>query len=76
MSIGVSRMEKINEVITILENGDWHSLEDLYNYYSFMPQSQIESILDFLYKYNFLEKNYNTGKFRLIPKLVSLLGKK
>lgn len=65
-------MELINQIMTILENGNWYSFEDL-NHYFFIPQSQIKIVLDFLFDYNFLEKNYLTGKFRLIPNLVSLI---
>jgi uncharacterized protein YfbU (UPF0304 family) len=67
-------MKIVNEVITILENGNWYSLEELNNYIINMPKSQIEAVLDFLFKYNFLEKNYCTGEFRLIPKMVALIS--
>lgn len=66
-------MEIVNQVLTILENGDWYSLEELNNYIYTISKSQIECVLDFLFRYNFLEKNYTTGEFRLIPKLVSLI---
>ena len=64
----------INQVITLLENGNWYSFEELNRNYNFMSSSQIVSILDFLFEYHFLEKNYNTGKFRLNPKLVEVLS--
>ncbi|MEJ2242106.1 MAG: hypothetical protein P8Y18_08190 [Candidatus Bathyarchaeota archaeon] len=63
----------INQVITILENGNWFTFEELTNNYYFTSPSQIIAVLDFLIEYDLLEKNYNTGKFRLVPKFVSLM---
>ena len=55
----------INQVIALLENGNWYSFEELNRNYYFMSSSQIVSILDFLFEYHFLEKNYNTGQLKI-----------
>ena len=56
----------------MFENGEWQSFEDLMQICS-LPECQIETVLNFLKQYDFLETNASDGTVRLIPKLVALL---
>ena len=65
-------MNAINQVISVFENSEWRSFEDLTQHCS-LPECQIKTVLNFLNQYDFLETNPSDGTFRLIPKLVALL---
>lgn len=64
-------MSTINQVLALLQNGKWHSFEDLKSN-SCLAESQIVTVLEFLAKYGFLQRNFRDKTFRLAPKLVNL----
>jgi hypothetical protein len=65
-------MKIVDQVVSSLENGDWHSFEDLKRHCS-LPECQIKTVLDFLTRFDFLENNNDEQKFRLVPQLIALL---
>ncbi|KON34556.1 hypothetical protein AC477_00445 [miscellaneous Crenarchaeota group-1 archaeon SG8-32-1] len=65
-------MSLISQVLVLLENGELHSFENLKSN-SCLAESQIETVLEFLANYGFLQRNFYDGTFRLVPKLVELL---
>ena len=62
----------VEQIAYLLKSKEWKNIEDIECSCS-MPRDIIEDVLDFLYEYNFLEKNEMTSTFRLIPKLANLL---
>ena len=64
-------MKIIDQVVSSLQNGDWHSFEELRSHCS-LPECQIKTVLDFLTQFDLLENNHNEQTFRLIPELIAL----
>ncbi len=46
-------MEKVNAILNILKDGEWHSLEDIAET-SFLRNDQVKAVMDFLAEYDFI----------------------
>jgi len=64
----------VNQIVSLLENGEWHSFEDL-RYNCSLPEWKIEAVLNFLNRFEFLQKNNIEQTFRLSPELASFFSR-
>ena len=67
-------MQIINEVMSLLESGNWLNLEEIMSKCS-SPQCNIEKVLDFLKQFDFLQVNDKQQVFRLEPKVTNFLNR-
>ena len=64
-------MDNVNQIINILESEQWISFKTLKSKCK-IPEKNVNLVLNFLFKYGFLEKNNHNQKFRLNPALSNL----
>lgn len=65
-------MNATSEVMALLETGHWFSFEDLASKCSF-PKCQVELVLNFLTKFEFVQKDEIKNFFRLSPRMKKLI---
>jgi DNA-binding IclR family transcriptional regulator len=63
-------MKASEQVLASLENGEWQTFDDLKRSCA-LPEGQITTVLNFLSKFDFLQRN-DHQKFRLAPEVVNL----
>jgi hypothetical protein len=64
-------LDEIDEIISILEDGEWHSVKD-FGERRGIPISELWWIIRFLQKFGFLEMDEGTNKAKLTKSFLSL----
>ena len=67
-------MQVINKVMFVLETGQWFSFEDIVSECS-LPECQVESVIDFLTQFDFLQQDNDKHLFRLRPEMIDLIDR-
>jgi DNA-binding IclR family transcriptional regulator len=60
---------EIDQVVDVLKNGEWHTLEEVINR-SKLTESMVERIVKFLVEYDFINLNQNYQKVKVTPSLL------
>ena len=65
-------LQEIEEVISLIKDGQWHTLEDIIRQ-SKLPKFKTSKILEFLANYDFIDLNNKHQKAKVAPSLERLL---
>lgn len=65
-------LQEINEVVDLIKNGQWHTLEDIINKAK-LPKPKTNKILEFLANYNFIDLDNEHKKVKASPSLTKFL---
>ena len=67
-------MLTIDDILKLLEDGKWHDMREIV-YNSKSHELKVEIIMNFLYKFDFVELNDKRQKVKLTPPLHKFLRK-
>jgi len=65
-------LQEINEVVDLIKNGQWHTLEDIANKVE-LPKPKTNKILEFLANYNFINLDSEHKKAKVTLSLMKFL---
>jgi len=65
-------LQEINEIVDLIKNGQWHTLEDIINKAK-LPKLKTNKILEFLANYNFIHLDSRCKKAKVSPPLIKFL---
>ena len=65
-------LQEIDEVMDIIKNGQWHTLEDIINKTK-LPKPKTNKILEFLANYNFIDLDSKHKKVKVTHSLMKFL---
>ncbi len=66
-------MSAIDEVIWLLEDGEWHNLEEIAEKAS-LPRSKLDLAISFLQEYNFIQVNEEGQTAKLCPIMLNFMN--
>lgn len=69
---GLEALEEIDEVVAIIKNGQWYTLEDIHNKAK-LPKPKTNKILQFLANYSFIDFDREHKKAKLSSSLTKFL---
>lgn len=62
-------LQEIEEIVSIMKNGQWHTLEDVTKKTE-LPEIKTNEILQFLANYNFIDLDREHKKVKVTPSLM------
>jgi len=65
-------LQEIEEIVSLIKNGQWHSLEDVTEKTE-LPEIKTNEILQFLANYNFIDLDRERKKVKVTPSLMEFL---
>lgn len=65
-------LQEIEEVISLIKNGQWHTLEDIINKAK-LPQPKTKEILQFLADHNFIDLDNEQRRTKVTMSLAKFL---
>jgi hypothetical protein len=65
-------LQEIDEVVDIIKNGEWHTLEDIITKAK-LPELKTNKILEFLADYNFIDLDSEHKKAKITHPLMKFL---
>lgn len=66
-------MYEIDEVVSLIQNGRWHNLEDVVKRTK-LPELKTKKILEFLINHSFIDLDSEHKKVKMTPSLTKFLN--